>query len=68
MEVSKAQTPLKREAEEMALQVAESATVAGKRVTTVEPRAGRFGEREEGNHVRTQQRRERMANETPTHR
>jgi hypothetical protein len=49
----------------MARQVAEPAVVAGKRVTTVEPRAGRFDEREERHHVRTQQRRDPMANETP---
>jgi hypothetical protein len=66
-EVFEAQAPLKRKAEKKALQVAEPAIVAWKRVTTVEPRAGRVGEREESNHVRTQLRRKSMGNETSAH-
>jgi hypothetical protein len=49
------------------LQVAESAIVAGKRVTSVEQRVDGFNERKEGNNGRTQLWRNNMVNETSAH-
>ena len=49
-------------------QVAESAIVARKRVTSEEPRVDGFDERKEGNNGRTQLWRNNMVNETPAHR